>query len=144
MNEGHRAVLFFDLLGMSETIQSNLEEASEQLLQLSLLLPRATSGKDWEVGFHLSDSTFLVHKDISKAICNSIHLYQWLFDYHVTDLNLPDFHFGMDDPSAYSREGLSCLPRGAIAVGEVRLIPKIEWKPRTGFIRTEREVSNKS
>jgi hypothetical protein len=140
METGHRAVLFFDLLGMKSMIHNDVFTASRQLNELSLLLPRATQGKNWEAGFHLSDSTFLVHRHVSGIIRDSVELYHWLFEYDATDLGLPAFVFGIDDPQDYKQEGLMCLPRGSIAVGEVKFVPKINWVPGIGFVRSEREV----
>src|SRR3970040_2319345 len=82
-----RALLFFDLLGVSALNRINVNAAASTLNQLSLVLETVCRTQEWEFGFHLSDSTFLVAKDLDKAILQAAALWKHFFLHDIYGLN---------------------------------------------------------
>lgn len=131
-------LLFFDLLGISQLNAIDVERAANVLNQFALVLEAGTKDQEWEFGFHLSDSTFLVTQHTDRAFLWSIALWKHFFLHDVHKLSPIAVH-PMDAIAESERWSvLECAPRGAIGCGDIRVVPGLRWFRKTGFRRLER------
>lgn len=127
---GQRVVLYFDFLEVSALNKQEVAVAAQALNDIAWLLPAITKDQDWDSGFHLSDSTFLVHEDADGAVTHARHLWKAMFLHDEYQLDIPLELFGLDPVVEEERwKTFPCMPRGCLARGEVRVLGGLRWHP---------------